>query len=96
VLALVVGGCANKEIARACAVSEETVKHHLTRMFDKAGASNRLALSLTATKAGLLSEPPAVPPTDRVEPCIPPKGAKKSGHLRVILPVTPQPYCLFS
>ena len=40
VLALVVAGCANKEIA-TFAVSEETVKHHLTRMFDKVGASNR-------------------------------------------------------
>jgi len=35
VLALVAGGCANKEIARQCAVSEETVKHHLTRIFGK-------------------------------------------------------------
>ena len=38
VLSLVVEGCANKEIAQRLAVSEETIKHHLTRMFDKVGA----------------------------------------------------------
>jgi two-component system nitrate/nitrite response regulator NarL len=53
VLSLVVAGCANKEIARQCAVSEETVKHHLTRMFNKAGASNRLELAMVATERGL-------------------------------------------
>jgi DNA-binding CsgD family transcriptional regulator len=56
-LALVVGGYPNKEIARVCVVSEETVKHHLTRMFDKVGVSNRLELALRATESGLVSEP---------------------------------------
>jgi DNA-binding NarL/FixJ family response regulator len=56
VLALVVAGHANKEIASACAVSEETVKHHLTRMFDKVGASNRLELAMLATRTGLVSQ----------------------------------------
>lgn len=53
VLSLVAAGCANKEIARRCAVSEETVKHHLTRIFDKVGASNRLELAMVATRNGL-------------------------------------------
>jgi len=56
VLTLVVGGYPNKEIARLCAVSEETVKHHLTRIFDKVGASNRLELALFATESGLVTE----------------------------------------
>jgi two-component system, NarL family, nitrate/nitrite response regulator NarL len=56
VLALVVAGYPNKEIARACSVSEETIKHHLTRMFDKVGTSNRLGLALVATEAGLVSD----------------------------------------
>jgi len=56
VLALVVAGYANKEIARTCSVSEETVKHHLTRMFDKVGASNRLELAMVATREGLVTE----------------------------------------
>jgi two-component system nitrate/nitrite response regulator NarL len=55
VLSLVVEGCANKEIAQRFAVSEETIKHHLTRMFDKVGAANRLELALTATRNGLVN-----------------------------------------
>ena len=55
VLSLVVAGCANKEIAQRFAVSEETIKHHLTRMFDKVGATNRLELALTATRNGLVN-----------------------------------------
>jgi two-component system nitrate/nitrite response regulator NarL len=83
VLALVVAGYSNKEIARACAVSEETIKHHLTHMFDKVGASNRLELAVVATKSGLVS--------DRGRPSVHESGAapsssrgrEKSGHLRV-------------
>ena len=52
VLALVVAGCSNKEIAAKFSVSEETVKHHLTRMFDKVGASNRLELAMMTTQSG--------------------------------------------
>jgi two-component system, NarL family, nitrate/nitrite response regulator NarL len=55
VLSLVVAGCANKEIAQRFAVSEETIKHHLTRMFDKVGAANRLELAMTATRIGLVN-----------------------------------------
>ncbi len=74
VLALVANGCSNKEIARACAVSEETVKHHLTRMFDKVGASNRLELALIATESGFANDltvsvptgPGPSPPSPRV------------------------------
>jgi DNA-binding NarL/FixJ family response regulator len=54
VLTMVAAGYANKEIARKCDVSEETIKHHLTRMFDKVGASNRLELAMLATEHGLL------------------------------------------
>ena len=53
VLGLVVAGHTNREIATTFSVSEETVKHHLTRMFDKVGASNRLELAMKATKSGL-------------------------------------------
>jgi two-component system nitrate/nitrite response regulator NarL len=54
VLSLVVEGCPNKEIAQRFSVSEETIKHHLTRMFDKVGASNRLELAMLATERGLV------------------------------------------
>ncbi len=55
VLALVVAGCTNKEIASKFSVSEETIKHHLTRMFDKVGASNRLELAMMTTQSGQAS-----------------------------------------
>jgi DNA-binding NarL/FixJ family response regulator len=51
VLELVVNGYPNKEIGRTLGVAEETVKHHLTRMFDKADVSNRLELAMWATGA---------------------------------------------
>jgi DNA-binding NarL/FixJ family response regulator len=57
VLTLVAAGYPNKEIARTCAVSEETVKHHLTRMFDKVGAANRVELAKVAAQIGLVNEP---------------------------------------
>jgi DNA-binding NarL/FixJ family response regulator len=38
-------------------VSEETIKHHLTRMFDKVGVSNRLELAMAATERGLVDAP---------------------------------------
>ena len=55
VLTFVVQGCGNKEIAQRLAVSEETIKHHLTRMFDKVGAANRLELALAATRHDLVN-----------------------------------------
>jgi two-component system, NarL family, nitrate/nitrite response regulator NarL len=48
VVGLVVAGYSNKEIARHWTLSEDTVKHHLTNIFDKTGASNRLELALFA------------------------------------------------
>ncbi len=54
VVSLVAEGCNNKEIALRFAVAEETVKHHLTRIFDKVGAANRVQLALVATRHGLV------------------------------------------
>jgi DNA-binding NarL/FixJ family response regulator len=54
VIARVVSGCANKDIAREFSVSEETVKHHLTRIFDKVGAANRVELAMLARAHGLV------------------------------------------
>jgi two-component system nitrate/nitrite response regulator NarL len=50
----VVGGLSNKEIAKQFSLSEDTVKHHLTNIFDKVGASNRLELALFAVHHRLL------------------------------------------
>ena len=48
VIALVVAGYTNKDLAQKCGISEQTVKHHLTNIFDKLGVSNRLELVLFA------------------------------------------------
>lgn len=54
ILEMVVAGQPNKEIARACSVSEQTIKHHLTRVFDKVGASSRVELVMIAARHGLV------------------------------------------
>jgi len=54
ITAAVVAGLSNREIARKVSLSEDTVKHHLTNIFDKMGASNRLELALFAVHHRLL------------------------------------------
>jgi two-component system nitrate/nitrite response regulator NarL len=53
VMEMVVGGAPNKDIAQKFAVSEETIKHHVTRIFDKMGVSNRVELAVVAARHGL-------------------------------------------
>ena len=54
----IVLGCSNKEIAKKFVLSEDTVKHHLTNIYEKVGASNRLELALFAVHHRLLEDPP--------------------------------------
>jgi DNA-binding NarL/FixJ family response regulator len=54
VIRAVVAGQTNKEIAKEFGVTEDTVKHHLTRIYDKVGTSNRLELALFAMHHGLV------------------------------------------
>lgn len=48
VVAAIVNGLSNRDIARRFSVTEDTIKHHLSSVFDKVGVSNRLELALFA------------------------------------------------
>ena len=54
VLALVATGASNKYIADQLHLSEETVKHHVTKIFEKTGQSSRVELALFAAHSGLV------------------------------------------
>lgn len=49
-------GLSNKDIAAQFGISVETVKHHLTSVFDKTGVSSRLELALFAAQHRLFDE----------------------------------------
>jgi DNA-binding NarL/FixJ family response regulator len=49
-----VEGQVNKDIAQMFHISEYTVKHHLTRIFDKLGVSNRVELATFAINHDLV------------------------------------------
>ncbi len=53
IVSAVVAGFANKEIAGHFKISEDTVKHHLSNIFDKLGVSTRLELALFAVNQSL-------------------------------------------
>jgi two-component system, NarL family, nitrate/nitrite response regulator NarL len=53
VLALLSEGCDNADIARRLYVSSSTVKHHISRLLDKLGVSNRVQAATFAVRAGL-------------------------------------------
>jgi DNA-binding NarL/FixJ family response regulator len=55
VVAAVVAGRTNKVIAEELSLSEQTVKHQLTNIFDKLGVSGRLELALFAANHGLIN-----------------------------------------
>jgi DNA-binding NarL/FixJ family response regulator len=57
IVAAVVAGFANKEIAQHFKISEDTVKHHLSNIFDKVGVSSRLELALFAVNQSLPFKP---------------------------------------
>jgi DNA-binding NarL/FixJ family response regulator len=48
VVSCIVEGCSNRDVAKQFSISEETVKRHLSNVFDKTGVSTRLELALFA------------------------------------------------
>ena len=56
VVSSIVEGCSNKDIAKQYTISEETVKRHLSNIFDKTGVSTRLELALFAISHKLVAQ----------------------------------------
>jgi len=54
VLKIVASGGTNREVAQQLSVSEDTVKHHITKILDKTGMSRRVELAVYAVEHGLL------------------------------------------
>ena len=54
IIRAVVSGYPNKEIAAQFKISEQTVKHHITSIFDKLGVYNRLELTLFVFHHGIV------------------------------------------
>lgn len=62
VIAAVVAGYNNREIAHLLGISRDTTKHHLSNIFDKLGVSNRLELALFASHHRLGDASPGTQP----------------------------------
>ena len=48
IVSAVASGYTNRQMAEKFSIAEDTIKHHLTSIFDKTGVSNRLELALFA------------------------------------------------
>lgn len=61
VVGMIIAGYSNPDIAQRCCISEQTVKHHVSNIFNKLGVSNRLELALFAVNHRLTDAMPRSP-----------------------------------
>ena len=54
IISAIAAGCSNTEISERFSISQNTVKHHVTNIFDKVGVYNRLELALFAIHHNLI------------------------------------------
>jgi two-component system, NarL family, nitrate/nitrite response regulator NarL len=62
IIAAVADGESNKGIAERLSVAEDTVKHHLSNVFDKLGVFSRLELAVFAINHGLIQDDQSIAP----------------------------------
>jgi len=84
IIALIGEGLKNKQIAERLCISEPTVRHYLTSIFEKVGVKDRQGLIVYAYQRGL-AKPPAV---TSQSPGGSEKGDHKKAEARPISPVT--------
>jgi DNA-binding NarL/FixJ family response regulator len=58
IVAAVAAGQSNREVAQRLSLAEDTIKHHISNVFDKLGVSNRAELAAYAATHGLAQAPP--------------------------------------
>jgi DNA-binding NarL/FixJ family response regulator len=81
IIALIGEGLKNKQIAERLCISEPTVRHYLTSIFEKVGVKDRQGLIVYAYQRGL-AKPPAV--TGQ-----PPGGSERGDHKKAEARQTP-------
>ena len=54
IISAVVEGCTNKDVAAKLVIAEDTVKRHITNIFNKLGMSTRVELAMFAVNHGLV------------------------------------------
>jgi DNA-binding NarL/FixJ family response regulator len=58
IVAAIVAGLNNRQIAQRFTIAEQTVKHHLSSIYEKLDVSTRLELAMFAVRERLVSDPP--------------------------------------
>ena len=83
IITKIASGRSNKEVGEEFAISERTVKHHLTNIFGKVGVSSRLQLALFAVNQHLMSSPAPSLSLQPVQPTTTFKQARFLGSISV-------------